>query len=268
MLACLLVWLNKCILCLLTSKLNALPYLKISLRFLPRLDEPGKLDSNRTYLITPKDISWRQYKSFQKLISSCLKRTNYQSWYFIGDRFVAVARTKLRNRNDTSHCPLQTFWWGWMFLDNRWYKHDLGDAWLSCTSMKVVGLHNKPNYIFTWWRHQMETFSASLVICGGTSSVISEFPAQWPVTRSFDVFLDLRLTKRLSKQRWGRWFETPSCPLWRHCNDHRSPFWSKLFTYLLQHVLIVGQSDHSILHVHFLAIYSRGGKKMCHVVLM
>ena len=27
-----------------------------------------------------------------------------------------------------------------------------------------------------------------------------EFPAQRPVTRSFDVFFDLRLNKRLSKQ--------------------------------------------------------------------
>ena len=27
-----------------------------------------------------------------------------------------------------------------------------------------------------------------------------EFPAQWPVTRSFDVFFDLGLNKRLSKQ--------------------------------------------------------------------
>ena len=41
---------------------------------------------------------------------------------------------------------------------------------------------------------------------------------QRPVARSFDVFLDLRLNKRLSKQSWSWWFETPSCPLWRHCN--------------------------------------------------
>ena len=34
-----------------------------------------------------------------------------------------------------------------------------------------------------------------------------EFPAR-PVTRSFDVFFDLRLNKRLSKQLWGWWFET------------------------------------------------------------
>ena len=43
-------------------------------------------------------------------------------------------------------------------------------------------------------------------------------PAQRPVLRSFDVFFDLRLNKRLSKQSWGWWFETPSRSLWHHCN--------------------------------------------------
>ena len=48
-----------------------------------------------------------------------------------------------------------------------------------------------------------------------------EFPAQRPVTRSFDVFFYLRLNKRLSKQSWGWWFETPPWSLWRQCNaDH------------------------------------------------
>ena len=70
----------------------------------------------------------------------------------------------------------------------------------------------------SWWRHQMETFSTLLAICAGNSSVNGEFPAQRPVTRSFDVFFDLRLNKRLSKQSWGWWFETLSRPLWRHCN--------------------------------------------------
>ena len=58
-------------------------------------------------------------------------------------------------------------------------------------------------------------FSPLLAICAGNSG---EFPTQRPVTRSFDVFFDLRLNKRLSKQSWGWWFETPSRPLWRHCN--------------------------------------------------
>ena len=45
-----------------------------------------------------------------------------------------------------------------------------------------------------------------------------EFYTQRPETRSFDVFFDLRLYKRLSKQSWGWWFETPSWSLWRQCN--------------------------------------------------
>ena len=44
----------------------------------------------------------------------------------------------------------------------------------------------------------MEAFSALLAICAGNSHAIGEFPAQRPVTRSFDVFFDLRLNKRLS----------------------------------------------------------------------
>ena len=54
----------------------------------------------------------------------------------------------------------------------------------------------------------METFSSLLAICAGNSPGPGEFPAQRPVTRSFYVFCDLRLNKRLSKQSWGWWFET------------------------------------------------------------
>ena len=74
------------------------------------------------------------------------------------------------------------------------------------------------SFRLAWWRHQMETFSALLAICAGNSPVTGEFPAQRLVTRSFDVFLDLRLNKRWSKQWWGLWFEKPWCPLCRHCN--------------------------------------------------
>ena len=47
----------------------------------------------------------------------------------------------------------------------------------------------------------METFSALLAICAGNSPVPGGFPSQKPVTRNFDVFFDLRLNKRLSKQQ-------------------------------------------------------------------
>ena len=63
--------------------------------------------------------------------------------------------------------------------------------------------------------------SALLALCAGNSPVTGEFPSQRPVTRSFDVFFDLRLNKQFSKQRWRSWFATPSCSLWRHCNDSR-----------------------------------------------
>ena len=71
-----------------------------------------------------------------------------------------------------------------------------------------------------WWRHQMETFSALLAICARNSPVTGEFPAQRPVTPSFDGFFDLRPNKRLSKQSWGWWFETYLPPLWRHSNTN------------------------------------------------
>ena len=80
--------------------------------------------------------------------------------------------------------------------------------------------HRQPSrwqYVFvvviSWWCHQMETFSALLAICAGNSP-----GTQGQVTRSFNVFFDLRLNKRLIKQSWGWWFERISRALWRHCN--------------------------------------------------
>ena len=47
----------------------------------------------------------------------------------------------------------------------------------------------------------MDTFFALLAPCAGNSPVPGEFPAQRPVTRSFDVFFDPRSIKRLSNNR-------------------------------------------------------------------
>ena len=83
---------------------------------------------------------------------------------------------------------------------------------------KLLGEHAQPSnhwHAFSWWRHQMETFSALLALCEGNTG---GFPSQRPVTRSFDVFFDLPLNKRSSKQSGCPWFETPSRPLWRRCN--------------------------------------------------
>ena len=101
--------------------------------------------------------------------------------------------------------------------------------------------------IWSWWRHQMETFSALLAICARNSPVPGEFPTQRPVTRSFDVFFDLRLNKRLSKQSRDWWFETPAWSLWRHRNvmltycwlDH----WQWLSVSLNQNAIVLIQEN-------------------------
>ena len=98
---------------------------------------------------------------------------------------------------------------GWKVWKYRWIKspHEV------CTLHVYFTLFGQKR-VKSWWRRQMGAFSALLALC-----VTGEFPSQKPVTRSFDVFFDLRLNKRLSKQSWGWWYQTPSRSLWRHCND-------------------------------------------------
>ena len=112
-------------------------------------------------------------------------------------------------------------------LNQIWFQNYHNQYWLWEYKIIIIlttSHHNNVDSVpFTaWWRHQMETFSALLAISAGNSPVSGEFPAQRPVTRSFDVFFDLRLNKRLSKQSWGWWFETLSRPIWRHRNGNRN----------------------------------------------
>ena len=112
-----------------------------------------------------------------------------------------------------------------------------------------------------WCRHQMETFSALLAICAGNSPVPGEVPPQKPVTRSFDVFFDLHLNKRLSKQSWCWWFETLSRPLWRHCNG----IWTKQVS--RKHLVFeLRHEKHAHKSVYTLKIYNPWGntKRMYH----
>ena len=62
----------------------------------------------------------------------------------------------------------------------------------------------------------MTSFSTLLALFIWNSPVTGRL--QRPVMRSFDVFFDLRLIKRLSKQLWGWWFEMQLHSLWHHCN--------------------------------------------------
>ena len=55
--------------------------------------------------------------------------------------------------------------------------------------------------VLSWWCHQMEPFPRywPFVRTG-------EFPSKWPVTRSLDVFFEMRLNKRVDNQSRGWWF--------------------------------------------------------------
>ena len=94
-------------------------------------------------------------------------------------RFVVIARIRNLPRSMRNYARIV---WRWVYYFNLnvmpWYVVSQGTA------------------LFSWW---MMTSSNGNI---------------FRVTRSFDVFFDLRLNKRLSQQSWGWW-------LWRHCNGLR-----------------------------------------------
>ena len=100
--------------------------------------------------------------------------------------------------------------WCWSVPLLKWYSIN----WL--LSLDDIFVAINLGYMMT--SSNGNIFSPLLATCAENSPVPGEFLTQRPVTRSFDVFFDLRLNKRLSKQSRGWWLETPSRPLWRHRN--------------------------------------------------
>ena len=93
----------------------------------------------------------------------------------------------------------------------------ISEIWEKLKKKTAITFHL--HWFIPWWRQQMKTCSALLVLCVGNPPVTGGFPSQGPVTRNLDYFFDLRLNKRLDKQSRGWWFETPSRSLWRQCNS-------------------------------------------------
>ena len=95
------------------------------------------------------------------------------------------------------------------------------------TDFKLNGL-----VVLCWARRMMTSPNGNILrvtgpLCGEFTDP-GEFSTKRPVTRSFDVFFDLRVNKRLNKQPWGWWFDTLSWSLWRHCNGPPVKYnWSK-----------------------------------------
>ena len=96
-----------------------------------------------------------------------------------------------------------------LVVDRTSHGSEIRAVWCVAICVRPIYMMTSPN----------EDIFRVTGLCARNSQVTGEFPAQRPVTRSFDVLFDLRLNKRLSKQLCGWWFETPSSSLWRHCND-------------------------------------------------
>ena len=91
------------------------------------------------------------------------------------------------------------------------------EFWVSCHTFDTPLLSlDWPLYMMT--SSNGNIFCVTGPLCGEFTGP-GKFPAQRPVTRSFDVFFDLGLNKRLSKQPRDWWIETLSWSLWRQCND-------------------------------------------------
>ena len=103
--------------------------------------------------------------------------------------------------------PFKYKWLKGYIYSSCYYRHQIGSIHLSHCF-----------HIFPWlcaWDVYHIIFCHLLYIHSG------DFPAQRPVTRSFDVFCGLRLSKQLNKQLWDWRFEMLSRSLWRHCNVHQ-----------------------------------------------
>ena len=92
----------------------------------------------------------------------------------------------------------------------RWFETPLPSLWRHC---------NVKAFIYMMTSSNGNIFRVTSPLCGEFTGP-GEFPTQRPVTRSFDVFFDLRPNKRLSKQWRGWWLETLSRPFWRHRNEN------------------------------------------------
>ena len=142
---------------------------------------------NGTALCLASSAVWTLF--YYKSHLSRYKDSHFKDKLFVRPSYVYNGISKLINWHrciETSQCTLQA--------GRDANKQMLKSGWCCCQNS------------CSWWRHQMETFSALLAICAGNSPVTGEFPSQRPVMRSFDVFFDLRLNKWLSKQSWDWWF--------------------------------------------------------------
>ena len=147
-----------------------------------------------------------------------MKRVHQKRMYSYTNRICQIWHIDFTERNSDVTWTLITEVLSNMYINRPLSGESAAVRRIPLTKANNAGMFPCHDVAIPWnRRHQMETFSALLSLCEGNPPVTGGFPPQRPVTRSFDVFFDLRLNKRLSKKSRHRWFETPWLLLWRHC---------------------------------------------------
>ena len=107
---------------------------------------------------------------------------------------------------------------GHVFLNTQ----DINPHVLYCIMKKKHSSTSLLAFVRPWWRIKWKHCPRYWPFVWGIHRWI-------PLTKAsdadFDVFFDMHLNKRLSKQSWCWLFETSSRSLWRHCNG-KSLIWN------------------------------------------
>ena len=139
-----------------------------------------------------RDMLLATYLMWKSSIVEISLRCSHRLFIVLVHIYTTIQIQQIQVYKPTAHC----------YQQNGHTMHSLSDGADCLLGHCLLGhcLLGHIQTINSWWLHQMETFSALLALCEGNSPVTSEFPSQRPGTRSFDVFLDLRLNERLSRQ--------------------------------------------------------------------
>ena len=127
-------------------------------------------------------------------------------------KVIKVSNYRLRNPSLTHECHFNITQWDVVIYHIRTptqFSIELGCGWW------VIAFRNV-HYIYDVikWKHFPCYWPSVREI--HWSPVNSPHKSQWRGALMFSLIC--ALNKRLSKQSWGWWLETPSRPLWRNCN--------------------------------------------------
>ena len=160
--------------------------------------------------------NWSFAPIFFKIYRALMRWT---LWSFFGGRWRWWVSHRMRSggSGDEGSLPNSFEWEFILFIKTHFYG--------AAVTSHFMEEHSSPTSIFPVFMMTSSNgnmfrvtgfYAGNPLVTAGNSPVTGEFPSHRPVTRSFDVFFDKRLDKRLSKQSRLIW--DASLSLWRHCN--------------------------------------------------